>query len=93
MANLAASVSSPETFTPLSWRLKTTWENTTEFDRKKCQEKALRGCLIVCGVVAPKGKEDLFQALCQPIQSESENAVSGELLAQMPLLKASKCKF
>lgn len=92
MANLTASVSSPETFTPLPSRLKTTWENTTESDRKKCQEKALQGCLIVCGVVAPKAKEELFQALCQPIQSESENAVSGELLALMTAYRDAPSK-
>ena len=59
------------------------WENNSESNRKKCQEKALQGCLIVCGVVAPKAKEELFQAPCQPIQNESENAVIGELLVAM----------
>ncbi|KAL9970005.1 hypothetical protein ACROYT_G022307 [Oculina patagonica] len=92
MANLAASVPSSDEFTPLSSRLKTTWGKTAAFDREKCRENALQGCLVICGVVAPNAKEELFHAICQPIQSESENVVSGELLALMTAYRDAPSK-
>ena len=63
MSKLAISSSSGDNFSPLTSRLKTSWENFTELDRQKSQEKALQGCLRVCKVVAPNAKGDLFQAL------------------------------
>ena len=63
MSKLALAIkssSSEYNFSPLASRLKTSWENTTELDRKKCQEKALQGCLLVCEVIAPNAKDDLF---------------------------------
>ena len=59
-----AKSASADNFSPLTSRLKTSWENTTELDRQKNQEKVLQGCLLVCEVVAPNAREDdLFQAL------------------------------
>ena len=47
MSKLAIkSSSSADNFSPLASRLKTSWENTTELDCQKCQEKALQGCLL-----------------------------------------------
>ena len=61
MSKLAIESSSSEyNFSPLASRLKTSWENTTELDRTKYQEKALQGCLLVCEVIAPNAKDDLF---------------------------------
>ena len=60
MSKLAKS-SSEDNFSPLTSRLKTSWENT--IITKKSQEKALQGCLLVCEVVASSAKDDFFQML------------------------------
>ena len=65
MSTLATASSSADTFTPLTSRLKTSWNNATELDRQKCEEKARQGCLLVCEVVAPNARHDLFDALCK----------------------------
>lgn len=82
MSQLAKSASA-DNFSPLTSRLKTSWENTTELDRQKSQEKALQGCLLVCEVVAPNAKDDLFQALSKLSSRESEDDLSKELSVLM----------
>ena len=82
MSKLAISSSSGDNFSPLTSRLKTSWENFTELDRQKSQEKALQGCLRVCEVVAPKAKGDLFQALSKS-SAIAEDDLSEELSALM----------
>ena len=57
--------------------------NTTELDGQKSQEKALQGCLLVCEVVAPNAKDDLFQALSKLSSRESEDDLSKELSVLM----------
>ena len=77
MAQLSPST---DTFSPLTTRLKSTWEDTSENDRKEVQVKALQGCLVVCEVVAPNARDTLFHALSNPGSKESvEDDVSGEL--------------
>jgi len=74
MSKLAMkSSSSADNFSPLASRRKTSWENTTELDRQKCLEKAPQGCLLVCEVIAPNAKNDLFQALSKQSSRESED--------------------
>ena len=63
MSKLAMSSSSADNFSPLTSRLKTSWENITELDRQKSQEKPLQVCLLVYEVVIPNAKGDLFQVL------------------------------
>ena len=77
------SSSSADNFSPLTSRLKTSWENFTELDRQKSQEKALQGCLLVCEVVAPNAKGDLFQVLSKSSARASEDDLSEELSALM----------
>ena len=93
MSKLAIESSSSEyNFSPLASRLKTSWENTTELDRKKCQEKALQGCLLVCEVIAPNAKDDLFQALSKQSSSESEDDLSKELSVLMTAYRDAPTK-
>ena len=77
------SSSSADNFSPLAFHLKTSWENTTELDRQKYQEKALQGCLLVCDVAALNAKDDLFQALSKQSSRESEDNLSKELSVLM----------
>ena len=78
MSKLAKS-SSAHKLSPLTSRLKTSWENTTELDRQKSKEKALQGCLLICEVVAPNAKDDLFQVLSKLSSRGSEDDLSKEL--------------
>ena len=79
-------------FSPLASRLKTSWENTTELDCQKCQEKALQGCLLVCEVIAPNAKDDLFQALSKQSSRESEDDLSKELSVLMTAYRDAPTK-
>ena len=93
MSKLAVESSSSEyNFSPLASRLKTSWENKTELDRKKCQEKALQGCLLVCEVITPNAKDDLFQALCKQSSSESEDDISEEVSVLMTAYRDAPTK-
>ena len=94
MSQLAKSASA-DNFSPLTSRLKTSWENTTELDRQKSQEKALQGCLLVCEVVAPNAKDDLFQALSKLSSRESEDDLSKELSVLMTAYRdaPTKCQI
>ena len=93
MSKLAIkSSSSADNFSPLASRLKTSWENTTELDRQKCQEKALQGCLLVCEVIAPNAKDDLFQALSKQSSRESEDDLSKELSVLMTAYRDAPTK-
>ena len=93
MSKLAIkSSSSADTFSPLASRLKTSWENTIELDRQKCQEKALQGCLLVCEVIAPNAKDDLFQELSKQSSRESEDDLSKELSGLMTAYRDAPTK-
>ena len=79
MSKLATSGDSTGRFSPLTTHFKTTWENTPEIDPKKCQEKDLQGCLVVCEVVASNARDDLFHALCHLSPNEPKDEISREL--------------
>ena len=83
MSKLAMSSSSADNFSPLTSRLKTSWENITQLNRQKSQEKALQGCLLVCEVVALNAKGDLLQVLSKSSARASEDDLSEELSALM----------
>ncbi|RMX43352.1 hypothetical protein pdam_00020481 [Pocillopora damicornis] len=63
MSKLAMSSSSADNFSPLTSRLKTSWENITELDRQKSQEKPLQVCLLVYEVSARASEDDLSEEL------------------------------
>ena len=91
MLKLAKS-SSEYNFSPLTSRLITSWENTTEIDRQKSQEKALQGCLLVCEVVTPNAKDDLSQALSKLSSTESEGDLRKELSVLMTACREAPTK-
>ena len=93
MSKLAMkSSSSADNFSPLASRLKTSWENATELDRQKCQEKALQGCLLVCDVIALNAKDDLFHVLSKQSSRESEDNLSKELSVLMTAYRDAPTK-
>ena len=50
---------------------------------KNARKKALQGCLLLCEVIAPNAKDDLFQALSKQSSGESEDDLSKELSVLM----------
>ena len=92
MSKLAISSSSADNFSPWTSRLKTSWENITELDHQKSQEKVLQSCLLVYEVVAPNAKGDLFQAPSKSSARASEDDVSEELSALMTAYRDAPCK-
>ena len=92
MSKLATSGDSAGTFSPMTTRLKTTRENTREIDRKNCQGRALQGCLVVCEVVAPNARDDLFHALCHLSPNEPKDEISKALAALMTAYRDAPSK-
>ena len=77
-----------ENFHPLEHALNKTWENATKEEKKTFVETAVEGCGITCKVIAPRGSEELFQALKQP----TEDAATPELLSLMTAYKMLRQK-
>ena len=67
---------------PLTFQLKPTWDEATEDEEEVCIEKAMEGCSIVCGIIAPNAGDELLQSCVQLSDLESECA-SGDLVALM----------
>ncbi|PFX26437.1 hypothetical protein AWC38_SpisGene8914 [Stylophora pistillata] len=46
---------------PLTFQLKSTWEEAKEHEKEICIDKATEACTLVCDVIAPKAGKKLFQ--------------------------------
>ena len=57
------SLSNREKLSPLPSRMKSSWIDATNEERKMYSEKATEACKIVCNVIAPNDGEKLFQAV------------------------------
>lgn len=52
--------------TPLTFQLKSTWDETKEAEKEVCIDKAIEACNLVCDVIAPKAGQELFQSCFIP---------------------------
>ena len=80
-----ASLTSFKEISPLSFRLTSSWDETTQSEKEACIEKASEACRVICEVIAPKAGEDLFQAMNSTTTSGIH--VSEELAALMTAYK------
>ena len=71
---------------PLTFQLKSTWDEATEDEKEVCIEKAMEGCSIVCQIIAPNAGDELLQSCVQLSDLETECA-SGDLVALMQAYK------
>ena len=76
---------------PLTFQLKSTWDEATEAEKEICIEKAMEGCSIVCEIIAPNAGEKLLQSCVQSTNVETEH-VSGDLVALMQAYKNAPTK-
>lgn len=51
---------------PLTFQLKTTWDEATEYEKEICIDKATEACSLVCDIIAPKAGQELFQSCVTP---------------------------
>ena len=58
---------------PLTFQLKTTWEEATDKEKEICTDKAMEGCSVICEIIAPKAGEELLRSYAQ--LSDQETAV------------------
>ena len=77
--------------TPLTFQLKSTWDEATESEKEICIEKAMEGCSIVCEIIAPNAGEKLLQSCVQLSDVETKH-VSGDLVALMQAYKNAPTK-
>ena len=47
---------------PLTFQLKSTWDEATEDEKEVCIEKVMEGCSIVCEIIAPNAGDELLQS-------------------------------
>ena len=68
---------------PLTFQLTSGWEDTTRSEKEACIEKATEACQVICEIIAPQARDELFQAMNTP----PEIQVSPELEALMTAYK------
>ena len=56
---------------PLTFQLKSTWEEAKEHEKEICIGKATEACTLVCDIIAPKVGQQLFQACFTPDKGTS----------------------
>lgn len=78
-----ASLMSFKEISPLSFRLTSSWDETTESEKAACIEKASEACQVICEVIAPNAGDGLFQAM----NSTSDIHVSEKLAFLMTAYK------
>ena len=66
---------------PLTFQLKSTWEEAKEHEKEICIGKATEACTLVCDIIAPKAGQQLFQACFTPDKGTSH-------LDLVPLMQA-----
>ena len=71
---------------PLTFQLKSTWDEATEDEKEVCIEKAMEGCSIVCEIIAPNAGDELLQSCVQLSDLRTECA-SADLVALMQAYK------
>jgi hypothetical protein len=77
---LSQVATSADQVSPLTFQLKTTWDEAKEDEKEVCIDKAIEACNLVCAVIAPKAGQELFKSCCM-----SEEDTYGDLV---PLMQA-----
>ncbi|CAB3999301.1 Hypothetical predicted protein, partial [Paramuricea clavata] len=80
MEKLRQVATSADQVNPLTFQLKTTWDEAKEDEKEVCMDKAIEACNLVCAVIAPKAGQELFKSCCM-----SEEDTYGDLV---PLMQA-----
>ena len=71
---------------PLTFQLKSAWDEATDKAKEICTDKAMEGCSVICEIIAPNAGEELLRSCAQLSDQETERA-SGDLLALMQAYK------
>ena len=53
---------------PLTFQLKSTWEEAKEHEKEICIDKATQAYTFVCDIIAPKAGQQLFRAVLHQIK-------------------------
>ena len=59
-------VSTTRQVSPLTFQLKTTWDEAKEHEKEVCIDKATEACSLVCGIIAPNAAQELLPSCCIP---------------------------
>lgn len=66
MDNLNQVATSASHVSPLTFQLKTVWDEAKEEEKEVCIDKATEACSLACDVITPKAGQELFQACFTP---------------------------
>ena len=53
---------------PLTFQLKSTWEEAKEHEKKICIDKATEACTLICDIIVPKAEQELFRPVLHQIK-------------------------
>ena len=56
---------------PLTFQLKTTWENAREDEKEVCIDKAAEACSLICDVIAPNAGQERFSPVSHSIKRQT----------------------
>ena len=73
MDNLNQVTTNAARVSPLMFQLKTTWDEASEEEKQICIDKATEACNLVCDVIAPKARQELFQSCCRQQKDANYN--------------------
>ena len=59
---------------PLTFQLKTAWDQATDKENEICTDKAMEGCSVICEIIAPNAGEELLGSCAQLSDQETERA-------------------
>jgi hypothetical protein len=62
MEKLSQVATNAGSVSPLTFQLKTTWNDAKEDEKGICIDKAIEACSLVCDVIAPNAGRELFQS-------------------------------
>ena len=88
MANLSAKTKVGN-INPLTFQLKSTWDEATESDKQICIDRAIEGCSVVCNIIAPNAGERLLESCTQIPEHKS---ISEDLVSLMHAYKNAPTK-
>lgn len=75
MEKLNQVATSADRVSPLTFQLKTQWDEAKEYEKEVCIDKAIEACSLVCDIIAPKAGPELLKSCCRQNDDTHEDLV------------------
>lgn len=89
---LSAMMPNSDVFTPLQSRLKSSWNEATQKQKKQCINVVKNTCEMLCEAIAPLAKNELLKSLYTSLEEDSKPYISHEMETLMSAYKNATSK-